>query len=348
MILRVKRSARDRHRAVLFGREIVQRDRGMRGGIGALDSHVAAARRLQVADRRRDRVERVQRLAELVERQRLHVPLDVRGRLRRIALRERAELRRRHRERPGAEQRVLERHRGLAEPGARAPIQRDGVVDLVDRADLQVVVQIRADAGRVAHDADAVLAAAARRGRCPRAAGSAASRSTPAASSTSRRARKACAARAAVERTATPTARSAPSRVSVEHALDERAGAHREIRRGSARAAERPCVALQRRPRRWFIWKYALPKLSPRLNSAIFGMPHSCRRVAPRVENLPAHAPLLDAQLAARAVQLVRAVLVVLGALEHRQHVVPRPAAQPERGPVVVVGLSGRACRSSR
>ena len=30
---------------------------------------------------------------------------------------------------------------------------------------------------------------------------------------------------------------------------------------------------------------------------------------------------------------------VVLGALEHRQHVVPRPAAQPVRGPVVVVGL---------
>ena len=34
-------------------------------------------------------------------------------------------------------------------------------------------------------------------------------------------------------------------------------------------------------------------------------------RVAPRIENLPAHAPLLDAQLAARAVELVGAVLVI-------------------------------------
>ncbi len=34
-------------------------------------------------------------------------------------------------------------------------------------------------------------------------------------------------------------------------------------------------VALQRRPRFWFIWKYAQPKLSPRLNTFTGGMPHS-------------------------------------------------------------------------
>ena len=61
--------------------------------------------------------------------------------------------------------------------------------------------------------------------------------------------------------------------------------------------------------------------------------------LAPGVENLPAHAPLLDAQLAAAAMELIGAVLIVFGALEHRQHVVPRPAAQALRGPVVVVGL---------
>ena len=61
--------------------------------------------------------------------------------------------------------------------------------------------------------------------------------------------------------------------------------------------------------------------------------------VPPRVEDLPAHPPLLDPHLSADAVALVGAVLVVLRALEHRQHVVPAPAAVAERRPVVVVAL---------
>ena len=64
---------------VLGGGEVVQADRGVGEGIRARDAHVAAARRPQVAHRRRDRRKRMQRLAELVERERLHVPLDVRA-----------------------------------------------------------------------------------------------------------------------------------------------------------------------------------------------------------------------------------------------------------------------------
>ena len=56
----------------------------------------------------------MQWLAELVERERLHVPLDVGRALRRVALRERAQLRRRHGEGPGAKGEVLQRHRRLA------------------------------------------------------------------------------------------------------------------------------------------------------------------------------------------------------------------------------------------
>src|SRR6185295_17619612 len=98
---------------------------------------------------RRDRVVRMQWLAELVERQRLHVPLDVRCRLRGIAPRERAELRRRHRERTGVEQEIFDAHGSAAYPITSAPIQRDRVLDGIDRADLQMVVEIRADAGLV-------------------------------------------------------------------------------------------------------------------------------------------------------------------------------------------------------
>src|SRR5262249_32641807 len=103
------------------------------------------------------RVEVVQRVAELVERERLHVPLDIRGLLRRIALRERAELRRRHRQWPGSEQHVLERHRGAAEERSSAAIQSYGVLNFVDRTDLQVIVQVRADSGQVVRDRDTVL-----------------------------------------------------------------------------------------------------------------------------------------------------------------------------------------------
>ena len=66
-------------------------------------------------------------------------------------------------------------------------------------------------------------------------------------------------------------------------------------------------------------------------NAALLG------RVAPRVEDLPAHPALLDPHLAADPVALVGAVLVVLRPHEHRQHVVPAPAAVAERRPVVVV-----------
>ena len=63
--------------AVLVGREIVGRDDRLGGGIGRAQPDRAARGRAQVAGADRDRREAMQRLAELVERQRLDVELDV-------------------------------------------------------------------------------------------------------------------------------------------------------------------------------------------------------------------------------------------------------------------------------
>jgi hypothetical protein len=56
----------------------------------------------------------MQRFAERIERQRLHVVLQVRELARRIAARERAELRRRHAHRPAAPEQVFEADQRLA------------------------------------------------------------------------------------------------------------------------------------------------------------------------------------------------------------------------------------------
>ena len=109
MIRRVKRmpsTATRRSSSVL---QIVQLDFRKVGRLRAFNAHPTARARTQITDARRDRREAVQRIAELVQRQWLHVPFDVRCRLRRIALGERAELRRRHRQRPGAKSEILER-----------------------------------------------------------------------------------------------------------------------------------------------------------------------------------------------------------------------------------------------
>ncbi len=78
--------------------------------VGALDTHVAARSRAQVAHRRGERRKLVQRVAELIQRQRLNVVLDVGGGVARIGLSESAELAGRHGQRAAPLQRVHERH----------------------------------------------------------------------------------------------------------------------------------------------------------------------------------------------------------------------------------------------
>jgi hypothetical protein len=61
------------------------------------------------------------------------------------------------------------------------------------------------------------------------------------------------------------------------------------------------------------------------------------RGLAPGIENLPVDPALLDPQLATLAMKLIGPVLIVLGAPEHGQDVIPAPAAIAELCPVVVV-----------
>src|SRR5687767_16014686 len=56
-------------------------------------------------------------------------------------------------------------------------------------------------------------------------------------------------------------------------------------------------------------------------------------RIAPRLEDFPSEAGILDPKLATGAVHLVGAVLIVLYLLEERQHVVPRPPIVAEGRP---------------
>jgi hypothetical protein len=107
-----------------------------------------------------------------------------------------------------------------------------------------------------------------------------------------------------------------------EHALDERARAHGEVRalqRGPQKRLGRAPAAAAALIHLEIGIAEVIPAIELRdlRDAALLG------GVAPGVEHIPAHAALLDAQLAVRSMKLVRAVLVALRPLEHRQHVVP-------------------------
>ena len=76
----------------------------------------------------------------------------------RIGAGEQAELRRRHGQGSAPEQRIFGQHAARAERRMVALVERLDAVDLVDQPQLQMILQIGADAGPVEHDGDAVLA----------------------------------------------------------------------------------------------------------------------------------------------------------------------------------------------
>src|SRR5262249_32287000 len=115
------------------------------------------ARRLYIAHARGERRKFVQRVAELVEGERLHVVLDVGALTRRIGAREQPELRGRHGERAAAKKRIIERHAGAPDLRTIDLVERFGAFDLIDEPQLQMILQVFADAGLVEHDANAEL-----------------------------------------------------------------------------------------------------------------------------------------------------------------------------------------------
>src|SRR5215203_2965768 len=117
--------------------------------------HAAAARWPHIGDARREGAEGVQALAPFVERQRLEVELEIGRRVFRAGARERPELRRRHGQRPGAQEEVFEAHGGPFPEPRIVGVERPDAADLVDRPELEAVLEILADAGQVPDRPDA-------------------------------------------------------------------------------------------------------------------------------------------------------------------------------------------------
>ena len=108
---------------------------------------------------------------------RLHMKLDIGALLMRIGAREGAELRGRHGQRAAPSQRVIDPHQRAIDQRLVGLVQRGDAGDLVDQPQLQMVLQILADAGLVQHGRNAALGEMRRRTYARQAAAIAASRS---------------------------------------------------------------------------------------------------------------------------------------------------------------------------
>ncbi len=96
----------------------------------------------------------MQGIAELVERQRLHMELDVGALATWIRTGEDAELRRRHGQRPAAAEGIIEAHQAAPDKRIIGLVEGADALDLIDRALLQMVLQIAPDALPVEHGLD--------------------------------------------------------------------------------------------------------------------------------------------------------------------------------------------------
>ena len=146
-----------RHLPVLVGRQIIRLDPRRVGGICGAQADVAAAGRTQVRDAGGEGRKFVQRIAEFVERQRLHMKLDIGALLMRIRAREGTELRRRHGQRPAPAHRIIDRHTRTVEQRLVGLVQCGDAKYLVDHTQLQMILQILANPFFVEHRRNAVF-----------------------------------------------------------------------------------------------------------------------------------------------------------------------------------------------
>ena len=97
----------------------------------------------------------MQGIAEFIQRQRLHMELDIGALAAGIRPREDAELRRRHGQRPAAAEGIIEPHQAAPEQRPVGLVEGADAFDLVDRALLQMVLQVATHALAVDDDIDA-------------------------------------------------------------------------------------------------------------------------------------------------------------------------------------------------
>ena len=174
------------------------------------------------------------------------------ARLRRIALREGAQLGRGHGEGPRPEEEVLESHHGLAEQAVGALVQRPGIPNLVHEPDLEMVVEVLADPRQRVEDRDAV--------RLQEGAGPDAGeledlrRSDGAGSEHDLPPRRHEEVEPSPRRISTPAARGPPAPRST--ATRRACTSVSTVRFGRCRTGVRKArTMLTRTPRRWFTWK---------------------------------------------------------------------------------------------
>src|SRR5215813_6244718 len=118
---------------------------------------MTAARGLHVGDACGEGREGVQRLAEAIERQRLHVILQVGTLAAWVGFGENTELRGRHRERSASAQRIVEEYLGAAEHRSIGFVQRGDARHLIDHTQLQMVLEVFADTRLIEHDRNTKL-----------------------------------------------------------------------------------------------------------------------------------------------------------------------------------------------
>ncbi|MNE31453.1 hypothetical protein D3C80_1250220 [compost metagenome] len=117
--------------------------------ICSADIDAPAADRAQVAHRCGECREAVQRLAEALQRQGLHVVLQVGGGVLGAGAHERAQLAGGHGQWAAAVVQVTQAHAHLAPQAVGHLVQGAGVADLVDQAQLQVVLKVATHARHI-------------------------------------------------------------------------------------------------------------------------------------------------------------------------------------------------------
>ena len=128
--------------SVVLGGQIVRRDTGRILQARRTNVHLAPAGGVQVANAGGEGVEAVQRFAKGVERQRLHVVLQIGVGLIRTAAGESTQLARRHAHGATAAQQVVQPNHSLAPPRLRHHIEGAHAPHLKAASDLQMVLQI--------------------------------------------------------------------------------------------------------------------------------------------------------------------------------------------------------------
>ncbi|MCY1523107.1 hypothetical protein D9M68_579920 [compost metagenome] len=271
----------------------------------------------------------MQRLAETVQRQGLHVVFEVGRRLLRVGASEGAQLARRHGQWPAAVEQVAQAHADLAPQAAGDLVQGRHVADLVDHAQLQVVLEVAADTGHLMGHTDPQALQ-----QCPRADAGAlqqARRADGASSDDDLAARL-----EALLATLPMHQQGLRPALFEDHPLRLGAGQYRQVR-PLADAAQETLRGVPAHPAALVDLEIAAAFVVAAVEVLDAGDAGLRRRLLEGIQQRPRQALALHPPFAAGAVQFADAAEMVLHAVEQRQQLLPAPARIALGHPLVVV-----------